>query len=118
MDRMDRKEAISAIRFLSYSLYSFTGVVEQGRILRPNGAAEKENRNLSLFLHLATILNTGSPASLIPAVTGQITAEGIKATVVISSISTDPCDKFDTDYLITDVKPSQMTWDGLLEPSA
>ena len=116
MDCMNRKEAISTIRFLSYSLHAFTTVVKQN-VPQPHDAAEKENRELSLCLHLITMLDTGFPRWNAPAVTGKLTPEGIKATIVISSNSNERV-TLKTAYLTTEVKPSKMTLESLRKPSA
>ena len=109
---MNRKEAISTIRCLSYFLHAFTVAGHQSR-----DVTEKQNSELSLCLHLATMLNTGIPRSNVPAVTGKMTPEGIKATIVISSNSNKNA-TLETAYVITEVEPSNMTFESLWKPSA
>ena len=112
MPRMSSEDAVSTIRFLSLCLHNFA---------LPNDdlqdASKAEKSQLRRFSHLATMLNTGSPRSLVTAVTGKVTVEGISITVVISSNSSDKTKNFEEKNSIVGVKPSKMTWEGLPRPS-
>ena len=113
---MDRDSAISTIRFLSSCLRSFP-IAEGNRTPRPSHAAvaKQDIPELSLFLHLSTMLDTGRPDSHSVAITGQMTAESLNATIVTSSNSKD---KLTSDFLISDITPSNMSLGVLGEPSA
>ena len=105
---MRRDEAITTIRFLSICLHE-----------PPRGEQiprdKKEDRELSLFNHLSTMLNIGMTPGLVPAVTGQMTKDDVIATVVVSSNS-DPGNKVATPYTIAEVTPSRMSPEDLLNP--
>ena len=62
MDRMGRKDAILTIRCLSSFLYDFNQLKHHRRT--PRSDDEKADKDLRRFLHLATILDIGRPATV------------------------------------------------------
>ena len=87
MSCMNSEDAVSTIRFLSLCLYNLKFPLLS--IPDVKDATDDENSRLRQLSHLATILNTGFPSSLLVAVTGHATAEEIIATIVVSSDSSD-----------------------------
>ena len=104
-----RAVAISTIRLLSLFPHEFT----LGKPISRD--RENKDRELSLFNHISTLLNTGSPNSLVLAVTGQLSPQDFIATVVVSSNSISQT-KLGSSYTITGVAPSVMSMESLRGP--
>ncbi|KAI0781886.1 hypothetical protein C8Q75DRAFT_545201 [Abortiporus biennis] len=107
---MDRQTSISTIRTLSYFLSNFTTG-------KPIPRDRNKNGHLSFLNHISTMLNTGTPPSLVLAVTGQISPTNFEAAVVVSSNSNED-DKFQSSYDITKVEPSNMSDESIRNPSS
>ena len=107
---MCRTLAISTIRLLSLFLHELA----PGKPISRNGGKDRE---LSLFNHISTLLNTGSPNSLVLAVTGQLSPQDFIVTVVVSSNSTSNA-KPKSSYTITGVTPSVISMESLIHPSS
>ena len=106
---MDRDEAVTTIRLLSLRLHS---VLQNKRIPRDR----KEDRELSLFNHLSTMLNTGCRPERVPAVTGEMTQDSALATVVVSSDFNDHA-QVASPYTVISITPSRISPQSLDNPS-
>ena len=108
---MRRDEAITTIRFLSICLHE----PPRGEQI-PQARDKKEDRELSLFNHLSTMLNIGMTPGLVPAVTGQMTKDDVIATVVVSSDFNDDA-QVASPYTVISITPSRISPQSLDNPS-